>query len=255
MANSSAEKILVVEDSLTQAVHLEALLAKAGYLVKVASNGQEAIEILSSWRPDLVISDIVMPGMDGFELCRRIKQSENTKDIPVMLVTHLSEPEDIIRGVECGADSFITKPYEEDFLISQVNYIFVNKALRSRSRAEMGLEVFLGNKKYFIAADRIQILDLLLSTYETAIRKARELEKAYQELKKAHEKVQILENLLPICSNCKRIRDEQGNWHSIEEYIGNRTGTKFSHGLCPDCARKLYPEVFGNETPKESAER
>ncbi len=74
-----------------------------------------------------------------------------------------------------------------------------------------------------------------------------ELERVNQELVKSMQKVSTLEGILPICSSCKRIRDDKNHWNLMEEYIQNRTKAEFSHGICPDCARKLYPEYFGSE--------
>ncbi len=237
-------KILIVEDSRTQAVHLKSLLERNGYDVIWAENGKTAWEAIEQDPPDVVITDILMPKMDGYELCRKIKVDESTRHIPVILVSRLSDPEDIIKGIESGADNFITKPYDEDALVARIDYIFVNMRLRREKRSEMGLEVFFGGKKHFITADRIQMLDLLLSTYEEARRRTTELEKAHKELQEAYRRIRTLEGILPICSGCKKIRDEQGVWHSLEEYIGSRSNARFSHGLCPECAERLYPEYF-----------
>ncbi|MEJ5365777.1 MAG: response regulator [Desulfosoma sp.] len=236
--------ILVVEDSLTQAVRLQGLLEHNGYRVTTAADGAEALSLLERMTPTLVISDIVMPGMDGYELCRRIKSEPKTTDIPVILVTQLSEPEDILKGLECGADNFITKPYEENFLLSRIQYILINRRLRTKVCTDMGLEVFFANRRHFITSDRIQILDLLFSTYESALQKARELERANKKLQEALETIKTLQGILPICAGCKKIRDESGEWQSLERYIGDRSEAKFSHGLCPDCAKKLYPQYF-----------
>ncbi|SFM92678.1 response regulator [Thermodesulforhabdus norvegica] len=240
-------KILVVEDSKTQAVHLKSLLERNGYYVVCAENGKAAWEVLQRDPPDIVITDILMPEMDGYELCRKIKADEKTRRIPVVLVSRLSDPEDIIKGIESGADNFITKPYDEEALVARIDYISVNKKLRRENRSEMGLEVFFGGKRHFITADRIQILDLLLSTYEEARRRAVELEKAHKELQEAYRKIKTLEGILPICSGCKKLRDDDGIWHSLEEYLEARSNTRFSHGLCPECAERLYPDYFGKK--------
>lgn len=239
--------ILVVEDSLTQAVRLQSLLEDNGYRVTMATNGAEALSLLERIRPTVVISDIVMPGMDGYELCRRIKGNAKTMDVPVILVTQLSEPEDILKGLECGADNFITKPYEEDFLLSRIQYILINRRIRTKVCTDMGLEVFFANRRHFITSDRMQILDLLFSTYESALQKARELERANKKLQEALETIKTLQGILPICAGCKKIRDESGEWQSLERYIGERSEATFSHGLCPDCARKLYPQYFNRK--------
>ena len=104
--------ILIVEDSHTQREMLRHMLEKHDFRVKAAANGKEALTLLEWNRPLAVISDIVMPGLDGYALCRRIKGDHNLQDIPVLLLTSLSDPDDVITGLECGADYFIMKPYD-----------------------------------------------------------------------------------------------------------------------------------------------
>lgn len=185
-------EILIVEDSPTQAIKLQFLLEQNNYRVSVAQNGLDAVTFLEKHRPTLIISDIVMPKMDGFELCRKIKKDKNLKNIPVILLTTLSEPEDIVKGLTCGADNFITKPFEETFLLSRIEYILVNKEIRQNLTAKMGIELFFAGKKHFIRSDRMQILDLLFSTYEGAIQKGRELEHANKELRKTRDELKAL---------------------------------------------------------------
>src|SRR4030042_4233173 len=128
--------ILIAEDSPTQAEQLRYILETEGYQVSVARNGKEALSLLSKSRPTAVISDIVMPEMDGYQLCRQIKADERLKDIPVILVTSLSEPRDVIKGLECGADNFITKPYDETFLLSRIRYLLLNREFRHKEEVK-----------------------------------------------------------------------------------------------------------------------
>jgi len=181
------QEILIVEDSPTQAARLQFILEEHGFKVSKTPNGKAALAYLQTIRPTLVISDVVMPEMDGYELCSKIKQDPKLKDIPVILLTALSDPNDIIKGLESGADNFITKPYQERFLISRIQYILINRELRSKFPTEMGIEIFFAGKRHFLAADRIQIIDLLLSSYEAAVEQFHELENANWELAKATE--------------------------------------------------------------------
>ncbi|MEQ8221902.1 MAG: hybrid sensor histidine kinase/response regulator [Candidatus Eremiobacterota bacterium] len=175
-------KILVAEDSLTQAVKLQFILQKNGYKVSLARNGREALEKVREEKPDIVVTDIVMPEMDGYELCRHIKFDEILKNTPVILLTTLSDPKDIIRGLECRADNFITKPYREEFLLARINYILVNMELRKTLPEKPDIVISFMGQTYVISSDRMQIIDLLLSTYENAINKNQELEEANREL-------------------------------------------------------------------------
>ena len=236
-------EVLIVEDNPVQALLLQRLLEKSGYTVSVACNGVEALAHLQKHIPSLVISDILMPEMDGYELCRKIKAHDGLKSIPVMLLTQLSEPEDIIRGLECGADNFVTKPYDKKSLIPRIRYILVNQEIRKRPISEMGIEIYFAGNKHFINSDRLQILDLLFSTYENTLQQKQELEITNKELKEALETIKILKGLIPICSNCKKIRYDKGYWNHIEAYIQEHSEAEFSHGICPECAKQLYPDL------------
>jgi len=182
-------EILIVEDSLTQALKLQYILEQHAYRVAVANNGQEALDYLKEHTPALVVSDIVMPEMDGYEMCRRIKERESLKGIPVILLTSLSDPVDVIRGLQCGADNFITKPYQEDFLISRIKSVLVNRELRRTVSGDWGFKIFFRGEQYTITSDRMQMVDLLFSSFENAVQKNQELENAIRELKATQEEL------------------------------------------------------------------
>lgn len=177
-------KIVVVEDSPTQALQLQHVLEKVGFQVAAAGNGKEALSLLESGvSPKLVISDVLMPEMDGYELCKRLRADSRFRELPVILVTTLSDPKDVIRGLECGANNFIVKPYDEKHLVNRIHHLLSNFELRKNSKAEMGINVYFSGENYFITAERLQILDLLLSTYENAYHQNIELIMAQNELR------------------------------------------------------------------------
>jgi signal transduction histidine kinase len=168
-------RLLIVEDSPTQATALLALLESAGYDVGVAASGDEALAAFEAERWSVVISDIVMPGtIDGYELCRRIKASRYA-DTPVVLLTSLSDPLDIIRGLECGADHFLTKPYEADHLLRRLRTLLATRATRGRSKVSMGVSLVFMGREFTISSEREQILDLLVSTFEDAVNQNKHL--------------------------------------------------------------------------------
>ncbi len=169
-------EILIVEDSPTQAERLRRLIQSMRYGARVAGNGQLALDAIRTRKPHLVLSDIVMPEMDGYTLCRAIKADPELHDIPVILVTSLMDPKDIIRGIECGADNFIRKPYAEDYLLNRIGHMLMNQKLRKNQNMEIGIALYLGDQKHFINAERQQILDLLISTYEQAVQVNSELQ-------------------------------------------------------------------------------
>jgi signal transduction histidine kinase len=182
--------ILIVEDSPTQAVLLQGLFERCGHRVSVARNGREALSFLKEHKPTLVISDILMPEMDGWELCRQIKADAYLKDISVVLLTTLSDPEDVVRALEFGADNFFTKPYDEHYLLARIQNIIKNLELRRTGEMQEDEVILLGGQKHRVTAERQQILDILLSVYETAVQKNRELIKTHSELRELNEQLE-----------------------------------------------------------------
>lgn len=175
-------EVLIVEDSLTQAEKLKYLLEEQHYVVTAATNGKEALEAARKHPPSIIISDIVMPEMDGHTLCKEIKADKTLQNTPVILLTSLSGVEEVLKALECGADGFIRKPYEASELLSRIHYILVNREMRTGDSMQWGAEIYLSGKRYFITAERQQILDLLFSTFMDAVQINRELELKQREL-------------------------------------------------------------------------
>jgi two-component system, cell cycle response regulator len=185
MVNKTEKNILILEDSPTQAVELEYILELNGYKPVLAENGIKALEYLNNPEciiPDIIISDIVMPEMNGFDFCKEIKNNEKLKEIPIILLTSLANPSDVILGLECGADNFITKPYKRDYLLSRIEYILINFQMRKHQASDLGVNIQFAGKKYYITSDRVQILDLLFSSFENAVLKNDELRDTIQKL-------------------------------------------------------------------------
>lgn len=171
-------EILIVEDSRTQAAYLSHILEQHSYKVFVARHGGEALDFLSGHIPTLIISDIDMPGMTGYELCSRIKNMFAAENLPVILLTSLSDPKDVIKALECGADNFITKPFDEGYLLARIAQILDKRNVEldaERESPDDAIKVMYEGQPYRISASRQQMLDLLLSTYETAVHKNLEL--------------------------------------------------------------------------------
>jgi DNA-binding response OmpR family regulator len=182
----AALHILIAEDSATQAQRLQYILEQQGYRVTAVPNGRLALEAARRDKPALIISDVVMPEMNGYELCRQIKADERLGDVPVVLVTTLSDPHDVIRGLECRADNFILKPYDAEQLLHRIQFVLVNSRMRRSDQSGMGLEIMFGGQRHFITADRLQILNLLLSTYEAAMQRNHELSTTRDTLRKTN---------------------------------------------------------------------
>jgi twitching motility two-component system response regulator PilG len=116
----SKKKVLIVEDEESLLKLESILLTSKGYEVKGVSNGQAALDAFAEERPDLVLLDIMLPEIDGFEVCRRIKENPETKDIPVVMLTAKKSREDIARGDKVGADWYITKPFKSAMVIKTI---------------------------------------------------------------------------------------------------------------------------------------
>ncbi len=183
--DSKKKNVLILEDSPTQAVELEYILERGGYSSITSVNGIKALEYLKDSNniiPNIIISDIVMPEMSGFEFCKELKLIEKFKNIPVILLTSLSDATDIISGLECGADNFITKPYKSEYLLARVKQVIANFDIRVNQEPGRGINIQFAGKTYNITSDRIQILDLLVSSFENAVEKNTELNLTIQNL-------------------------------------------------------------------------
>ena len=189
--------ILIAEDDPVSRRFLEVTLAKWGYEVTAACDGNEAWEALQDETPTIAILDWMMPGVDGTELCRRARAIETTTPPYLILLTAKSEKEDVVEGLCAGADDYITKPFNRQEL---------------HARIKVGLRISELQKN---VADRVAELELALT------------------------RVKQLQGLLPICSYCKKIRDDQNYWQQVDSYISKHAEVEFSHGICPDCYQRL----------------
>ncbi len=179
IVRSKKKLVLIVEDNLTNVVLLEELLSKNGYEVGTASDANQAFEFINNKLPDLILLDVMMPGMNGFEVCEELKSNVETKHIPVIFLTAKTTTEDIVQGFKVGGVDYVTKPYKKEELIARVN---------------------------------------------------------------THIEICMLRSLLPICSSCKKIRNDEGYWQSIEEYFEEHNIAEFTTTLCEECAKKNYLE-------------
>jgi phosphoserine phosphatase RsbU/P len=180
--------VLIVDDDAVSGAQLSAVARAAGYSVSAVYNGREAWDALKLSRFRVVISDWYMPGLDGVELCRRVRARRGEPYVYFILVTSRGGKQQYLTAMQAGADDFIAKPVDPDEL-----------------QARLGVaERILGLRK----------------------------------------ELQQLEGLLPICSYCKKIRNEQDEWETLETYIEQRFRTAFSHSICPDCYTKhVQPQL------------
>ena len=172
VAESPRTRALVVEDNRTQ-LQVAQDPGVGRFEVDIAADGQEAIEALAATAYNMVLSDVLMPRRNGYELCRHIKADSQLKDTPVILLTSLGKPTDIIRGLECGADCFVNKPYEEDYLLGRVRNVLASRGLRTTQASGDGIEILFMGERFRIGSDKPQILDFLAATFEDFVRASR----------------------------------------------------------------------------------
>jgi class 3 adenylate cyclase len=136
MNTSSLARILIVEDTPANIQTLVAILKEQGYQISVAMNGKQALDVLSRVQPDLILLDVMMPEMDGFETCRHLKASENWRQIPIIFLTSKTEPADIVKGFELGAVDYVGKPFNAHELLARVNTHLTMDELRRNLAAK-----------------------------------------------------------------------------------------------------------------------
>lgn len=199
---SQNEPVILIVDDVPENVQILGNLLSKSYKTFFALDGTEAIRQAEKLKPDLVLLDIMMPGMSGFEVCSHLKGDESLRDIPIIFITALDRPEDESACLKLGAADYITKPFNPDLVL-----------LRVRNHLQLKLQ-----------------RDLLI---------ARTIE-----MEEALSRIKILSGIIPICSSCKKIRDDAGYWQQVEEYISKHSEAEFSHGICNDCMKKLYPDFY-----------
>lgn len=200
--NSTEIKILVVDDDPDLLQGTAHVLESDGYTVARASSGEEAIQTAAAFRPDLVLSDRDMPGMDGLEMCRRLKGHPASADVFVVIISGAHTlTEDQVSGLNSGADGYILRP--------------------------------IGSRE----------LSARVEAFARIVRLTRALQLKNTALEAAMAKVKALSGMLPICSDCKKIRDDRGYWNQVEAYIQSHSEASFTHSLCPQCVQKYFPGI------------
>lgn len=160
--------ILIVEDDRIQAKVLGHILAAKGYQVSIGNDGAEGWRLAQSLHPDLIISDIAMPAMDGLQLCRRIRDDAQLRTVPVMLLTVMSNVQDLVNGLNVGADNYVIKPYDAALLLERVRAT-LGRPSRVTEETKIALRATIGDAVFEVCTGPQQMLNLLLSTYSHAI--------------------------------------------------------------------------------------
>lgn len=210
-------RVLIAEDDFLVAKEIQRnLLHLGGYeVIGVAGNGEKALEMVCSVKPDLLLLDIQMPQMNGLDVAKKIQELYPT---PIIIVTAYESKEYLQQASEFGVGAYLTKPIDP---ITMQRSIIISMA-------------------------RHQDLMQMSKLYKEIKQKNEILEKKLAEIK-------VLQEILPICANCKKIRDDNGYWKQVDQYMNEYAHIEFSHGICPECMQLLYPEYL-HKSPKEKSE-
>ncbi|MEI6257078.1 MAG: fused response regulator/phosphatase [Planctomycetota bacterium] len=183
--------VLIAEDSRIQAKMLNRWLVEAGHTVRWGETGAHALALARERRPDIIVSDIEMPVMTGYEFCKAVKTDPTLRTVPFILLSTLADPIDIIRGLDAGADNYVTKPYEPAFLLARIQSLLASPLEEAGDGDNTPmLEVTLAGQQFRVKAGRQQVLNLLVSTFENAVAKNQELVVANQDLSVARDTLQ-----------------------------------------------------------------
>jgi PleD family two-component response regulator len=205
MENVNQENILIVDDAPENLRLLSEMLTKQGYMVRPATSGRLALSGAQAIKPDLILLDIDMPEMDGYETCRMLKTNKTTRDVPIIFISALNETHDKIKAFDLGGVDYIAKPFQVEEVQARVK------------------------------------THLLLSRLQSQLTQQVEEERRLKEkLQQSLDKVKTLSGLIPICANCKKIRNDKGYWNILESYIEKHSEATFSHSICPKCSEDFY---------------
>jgi len=163
------KRILIVEDSTTQAMRLQHVLKIACIETVVAAGGQQAIDVLNGDQAfDAILSDIDMPEIDGFELCKRVKQMPSVKKIPFVILVSLKDMKDVVRSLECGADNMLMKEYDKAYFLPQLETIMSTTGVAESAGNEHCKFEFGGNR-YEVQTSSSRLAAMLISTFAMAV--------------------------------------------------------------------------------------
>ena len=194
-------RILIADDDSASRIVLATFLERLGYEVVAVEDGLAAWRVLQlANAPRLAILDLMMPGIDGLELVRRVREIPSMLPPYLIMLSTRSEKVDIVAGLDAGANDYVAKPFDHGEL---------------RARVEVGRRM---------------------------VEMRSELAAKIEQLRQAVDQIKTLKGIVPICASCKNIRDDRGFWNRVENYVRDHTEAEFSHAVCPDCMKRLYPQ-------------
>jgi FixJ family two-component response regulator len=240
-------RVLAVEDSEDDTILLVSEITRGGYQPEYerVETPDDMRNALSSKEWDVVISDYVMPQFSGLEALEVLKESGF--DMPFIIVSGKIGEDIAVDAMKAGAHDYIIKGNLARLVPAIRRELSDAETRRQRRLADEALRKAYEDLEQKVRERTAELVEAngALKT-EVAQRKQaeEEREKLIRELQYALSEVKTLSGLLPICASCKKIRDDKGYWSQIEEYIRKHSDAEFTHGLCPGCAEKLYPEFY-----------
>lgn len=203
--------ILIIDDTRDNLRLLTQILTQRGYKVLATSDGEQALEAAATIAPNLILLDIMMPGMDGYTVCERLKARPETAHIPVIFISALNEPLDKVKAFTAGGVDYLTKPFQVEEILARVN-VHLTLSHLQRQLEDANAKLAAQNQ---------------------------ELQQRNAELQEALTTIKTLSGIVPICAWCgQKIQDEAGHWIKVENYIEAHSEATFTHGICPDCLAK-----------------
>ncbi|MGD1046813.1 MAG: response regulator [Bacteroidota bacterium] len=348
--------ILIVDDAATSLNVLTEVLNDAGYKVRPVTSGKSALRSVQAKLPALILLDVRMPDIDGYEVCRILKADEKTRSIPIIFISALGDEHQRVKGFQVGGVDYVTKPFSSEEVLARVNVHLtlqrmqldleeknttLVEEIKIRKQVEDKLtkahDFYLGLLNYAPAliwrsgvdekcdwfnvswlaftgrtieqeigdgwAEGVYTDDLnscvkthidaftARRTFEMQYRLRRhdgqfrwiveygipfnstegefagfigycfditerkqaeaEREKLINELQAALAEIKTLSGLIPICAWCKKIRDDKGYWTILEAYLNQHSSAQFTHGICPECLAKLYPNLINTKSNEQ----
>lgn len=209
----ASSTLLFVDDAPANLNVLRDLFEPLGCRTLVATSGTVALQIIQKVIPDLVLMDVMMPGPNGFEVCRLMQQNASMAKVPVIFLTASHEPDAVVEGFQAGGVDYVAKPFRHEEVVARV-----------RTHLKIA-----------------QLTKELLDKNRQLERLTGDLRAHQVELESALSRVKTLRGLLPICAHCKKIRNDEGYWQAVESFIKAHSDAEFTHGICPACVKTCYP--------------
>lgn len=208
ITDTSQPNILIVDDSRANLRLLADILTQKNYKARPVMDGSAALKAVKAQEPDLILLDIMMPGIKGYAVCEHLKADRRFRDIPIIFISALQESHDKVEAFAKGGVDYITKPFHPDEVLARIDTHV--KIIRLQKHLQKHNE---------------------------------QLEEKTDQLEKALAQVKKLSGLLPLCANCHKIRNDDGYWQDVASYIRKHSEADVTHGVCPDCIKKLYPDI------------